>query len=536
MYDVVFRNARVIDGSGARGYEADVALSGDRIARIGNYLPEPATIEIDAGGKILCPGFVDAHSHADRAALFVANPDAKVLQGVTTEVAGNCGQSPAPISKAHYDDLLPYLAASIPSSIPMEPSWQTVGEMLDLLDRRGHITDLVQLVGHGTLRVAAMGTDDRAPTASEMVLMKDYVEEAMTSGAAGLSTGLIFPPGCYASTDEITELCRVVAKYDGIYTSHIRGEAGSLLDAVREAIEIARKSGCRLHISHHKVMRRYRGWSEKTLKMMEDAIKEGIDVTCDVYPYAAGSNAITSLLPPWANAGGVPKVLERLSDASERKRILEDFKRDLPGWDNHAKDTGWDRILIGSCRSDKSIVGLSLQEIADSRGVAPEIGYLDLVASEKAQATIVILSHSEEDMERIMKHHLSMIGSDALPSSLTGPLASGNPHPRSFGTYPRVLGRYVREKGFFTWEEAIRKMTGYPAIRFRLKDRGRIEEGLLADLVLFDPNTVIDRAEYRNSRVPSEGVERVVKNGQFVVVDGKTTGKILGRSIRIHPA
>jgi N-acyl-D-amino-acid deacylase len=531
VYDIVFRGARVVDGSGGKGYDADVAVEGDKIARVGGDIPA-AAVEIDLTDKVLCPGFVDAHSHSDRTALFVRDLDAKVLQGVTTEVVGNCGQSPAPISDVHYGDLLPYLTPSVPKGISVECGWRSMGEMLDLLDDRKHITDLVQLVGHGTVRIAAMGPDAREPSAEEMARMKDYVDEAMRSGAAGLSTGLIFPPGCYASTDEIVELCRVVARHGGIYTSHIRGEAGSLLEAVREAIEIAGRSGCSLHISHHKVMRPYAGWSERTLKMMEDAVSEGLDVTCDIYPYPAGSNGITSLLPPWANADGIPKVLERLADANTRKRILEDFGRDLSGWDNHAKDTGWDRILIGSSRCDDSIVGKSLREIADARGAAPETNCLDLVLSEKAQATIVILSHSEEDMERILKHDLSMIGSDSLPAALGGPFADGNPHPRTFGTYPRLLGRYVREKGLFTWEEAIRKMTGFPAERFKLGDRGLVKEGLKADLVAFDPRVIIDRAEYRNSRVASEGIEYVVKNGQIVAAGGKTTGKILGKSVR----
>lgn len=534
MYDLLFKNARVVDGSGREPFVADVAISGEKIARVGRDLEEAAQATVDASGKMLCPGFIDTHTHSDRTALFVPDPDAKILQGVTTEVMGNCGQSLAPISDEHYEDFLPYLLPYVPSDVPVACGWRSTGEMLDLLDERGHITDLVNFVGHGTVRIAAMGSESRKPTADEMAKMKDYVEEALMCGSAGMTTGMIFPPGCFADTDELVELCRVLAKHGGIYATHIRGEAGSLREAVMEAIAIARQSGCSLHISHHKVMRRFRGWSEETLKMMEDANAEGLDVTYDVYPYPAGSNGITSLLPPWVSAGGVPKMSERLADPVTRARILEDFKRDLPGWDNHAKDTGWDRVLIGSSRNDPSIVGKSLLEIADERGTPPDIGYLDLILDQKAQATIVILSHSEEDMERILAHPLGMIGSDSQPCALTGPLAKGNPHPRVFGTYARLLGLYVRERKLLSWEGAIHKATGYPAKRFLLDDRGLVREGLRADLVLFNPDTIIDRATYQDSRVASEGVDYVVKNGQIVVQAGRTTGKILGKSVRIR--
>lgn len=534
MYDLLFKNAQVVDGTGSEPFVADVAVSGGKIVRICLGLEEDEQAVVDASGKILCPGFIDTHTHSDRTALFVSNPDSKILQGVTTEMMGNCGQSLAPISADHYEDFLPYLLPYVPSDVPVECNWKSTGEMLDRLDEQGHITDLVNFIGHGTVRIAAMGSESRKPTANEMAKMKDYIEEALMSGSAGMSSGLIFPPGCYADTDELVELCGVLAKHGGIYATHIRGEAGSLREAMAEAIEIARRSNCSLHISHHKVMRRFRGWSEETLKMMEDATTEGIHVTYDVYPYPAGSNGITSLLPPWVNAGGVQKTLDRLVDSMTRVRILEDFKRDLPGWDNHAKDTGWDRVLIGSSRNDPSIVGKSLQEIADERGTPPDIGYLDLIVDQKAQATIVILSHSEEDMERILVHPLGMIGSDSQPCAITGPLAKGNPHPRTFGTYPRFLGQYVRERKLLSWEDAICKATGYPAKRFLLDDRGIIREGLRADLVLFNPDTIIDRATYHNSRVAPEGIDYVIKNGQIVVQAGRTTGKVLGKSVRIR--
>ena len=533
MFDLLLKNAKVFDGLGSPWFWGDVAIKDEKIAAIGKIPDGSAASVLDVSGRALSPGFVDTHTHSDRTALFVNNPDAKILQGVTTEVGGNCGQSLAPLSEAYEDLLKLYLSPYLPKSVPVVWDWRTASRMLDRLDSQGHITDLVQLVGHGTVRMAVMGAEARPCTAAELGQMKEYVTEAMESGCAGMSTGLIFPPGCYAEREEIVELCKVVAKYNGIYSAHIRGEAGSLLDAVEEALDIAERSGCALQISHHKVMRRFRGWSEKTLQMMEQRRERGIDVTCDAYPYPAGSNNATSLLPPWANADGVPSVLERLRNGRVREKIKSDFAVDLPGWDNHAKDTGWDRILIGSANKDKTLAGKSFAEIARERGMNPEDVYLDIILSEEAGVTIVILSHSEEDMERILQHPLTMIGSDSLPTSLSGPLAQGNPHPRCFGCYPRVLGLYARDKRLFTLEEAVRKCTGMPASRFRLFDRGVIREGLRADLVIFDPATVRDNSEYRNSRQAPTGIDFVLKNGRIVVREGRIVGPILGKSVRV---
>jgi N-acyl-D-amino-acid deacylase len=533
MFDLVLKNARIYDGLGSPFFFGDLAVKDEKIAAVGRVPGECASRVIDVSGKALAPGFVDTHTHSDRTALFVNDPDAKILQGVTTEIAGNCGQSIAPLSERYLDHLKRYLAPYLPKSAPIEWNWNSTSQMLDRLDSQGHITDIVPLVGHGTVRMAVMGAEARPCTNAELEQMKAHVTEAMESGCVGISTGLIFPPGCYAEKEEIVELCKVVARYGGIYCAHIRGEAGSLLDAFEEAIDIAEKSGCSLQISHHKVMRRFRGWSEKTLGMMERARERGLDVTCDAYPYPAGSNNGTSLLPPWANAGGVPELMKRLKDAQVRERIKADFLVDLPGWDNHAKDTGWDRILIGSTNNDKSLVGKTFAEIAEERRNSPEETYLDIILSEEAGATIVILSHSEEDMENILRHPLTMIGSDSLPTSISGPLAEGNPHPRAFGCYPRVLGLYAREKKLFSLEEAIRKCTGMPATRFRLFDRGVIREGMRADLVVFDPATVKDNAEYRNSRQLSTGIDIVFKNGRIIARDGRVTGPMLGKSVRV---
>ncbi len=533
MFDLLLKNARIYDGLGSPWFKGDVAIKDEKIAAVGKIAEEQAGRTIDISGKALSPGFVDTHTHSDRTALFVNNPDAKILQGVTTEVAGNCGQSVAPLSDEYMDQLKHYLSPYLPENVHVLWDWKSTGQMMNRFDSQGHITDLVFLVGHGTVRMAVMGAESRPCTEDELQKMKNYVAEAMESGCAGISTGLIFPPGCYAQKEEIIELCKVVARYNGIYCAHIRGEAGSLLDAFQEAIDIAEKSGCALQISHHKVMRRFRGWSEKTFGMMEDFRKRGGDVTCDAYPYPAGSNNGTSLLPQWTNAGGVPSLLNRLRDPQTREKIKADFKIDLPGWDNHAKDTGWDRILIGSVKKDNSLVGKTFAEIAKERNMNPEDTYMDIILSEEAGATIVILSHSEEDMENILRHPLTMIGSDSLPTSIEGPLAVGNPHPRSFGCYPRVLGVYAREKKIFSMEEAIRKCTGMPASRFRLFDRGVVREGLRADLVVFDPDTIKDNAEYRNSRKLSTGIDFVIKNGRIIVSNGHVTGPILGKSVRL---
>ena len=531
-YDLIIKNARVYDGSGRPWFDSDIAVVDGFIAGIGKTDASDAETCVDAGGRAVAPGFVDPHCHSDCNCTTVNDTDGKIIQGVTTEVGGNCGLSLSPVDPERLDLLRDYLKPFIPKEAMPDFAWTHAGEIMDIVDRNGHSTDLAFLAAQGTIRIAVMGFDDRKPTEAELERMKALLARELEDGCVGLSTGLIYPPGCYTDTAELVELCKVAARYGGVYATHMRGESAEIITSVEEAIRTAEESGCRLEISHHKIINRYEGLSAKTLGMMEEARCRGVDVTCDVYPYSAGSTLISVVLPAWAKEGGVEKMLARLAVPEDRERIKAEFLRDIPGWDNFIKAASYDKILICSCMTDHSMEGKTVQAIADERGIPAPDAILDIMLSERAEVTIVIDSQSPSDNRRIIAHELSMIGSDSLPSSFSGKLAYGKPHPRCFGTYPRVLGCFVREERLLKLEKAIWKMSGFPAQRFGLADRGLIKAGLIGDFVIFDPATVGGSADYVNPRRAPTGIDYVIKNGVVVVEDGRFLGKTLGKSVR----
>jgi N-acyl-D-amino-acid deacylase len=531
-YDLVIKNARVFDGSGGPWYEADIAVRNGRIAGIGKVDASDAAQCVDAEGRAVSPGFIDPHCHSDCNCTTVNDTDGKILQGVTTEIGGNCGLSISPVSSDRMDLLRDYLKPFIPKEAMPDFSWTRAGEIMDIVDRNGHSTDLAFLAGQGSIRIAVMGFDDRKPTEEELGRMKELLGRELEDGCVGLSTGLIYPPGCFSDEAELTELCRVTARYGGVYATHMRGESGEILKSVEEAIRTAEKSGCRLQISHHKIINAYEGLSGTTLGMMEEARNRGVDVACDVYPYSAGATLISVVLPQWAKEGGVGKMLERLGRPEDRERIKFEFTQEIPGWDNFVKGASYDRILICTCKNDAGLEGKTVRQVAEARGVDPADAILDIIVSEEAEVTIVIDSQSASDNRRIIAHELSMIGSDSLPSSMTGRMAIGRPHPRCFGTFPRVLGHFVREEGVLSLERAVWKMSGFPAQRFNLADRGLIKQGLIADFVVFDPATVGGSADYITPRRVPTGIDYVVKNGVVVVEGGRFLSKTLGKSVR----
>lgn len=529
MYDLVIKNAKIVDGTGAPWYRADIAVKDGHIADIGVFDGKAASKVIDAKGLAVCPGFIDPHSHADIVATEV-NPENEIYQGVTTQVTGNCGKSNAPVNPETLPLLQAYLGAY--TTVDLKWDWTSLGDWLDIIDRQGYVTDLAVLLGQGTVRMAVMGMDDSDPTTKQIDDMKRLVAESMEQGAVGMSTGLIYPPGSFTKTDELVEMCKVVAQYGGIYTSHIRNEGFEELEAVDEAIEIGRRSGCKVHLSHQKVTHPNDGFSILTLAKVEYARSQGIDVTLDVYPYTAGYTQITTLIPKWATVGGVDAMLERLKDPDIRKRVAEDQAKFIPGWENFAKSAGWDGLFISSCHTDHSIEGKSIQQIANERGKSCSEALFDIILKEHARASVVVWSQSESDHDRIVSHPLALIGSDAFSCSYTEPKLQGKPHPRCLGTFPRVVGTYVREKRLFSLETAVYKTTGFTAQRFGLHDRGLIKKGLLADMVIFDPDTIADKGTFTDPYQKPAGISKVIKNGIVVVEGNVFSGKILGKTVR----
>lgn len=526
-FDVIIRNGKVVDGTGNPWFQADVGIKGQRISRVGRLSAEVARTVIDATGLVVCPGFIDMHSHSDLVLLVVAKAESKIRQGITTEVIGNCGVSAAPLNDLMKEEVKK--TTPLIEEAELRLDWSTMKGYLSRLSGQGVAVNVVPLVGHANIRASAMGFSNRAPTKAELEEMKRTLAQAMKDGAFGMSTGLIYPPGCYAQTDELVELARVVASHGGIYASHIRGEGQNLLSSVNEAIEIGEKAGLPVEISHHKAGGRPSwGKVKESLKRMEDARGREVDVTCDVYPYVASSFGLSAMLPPWAHEGGTEKLLGRLRDAEICERIRREMTEGSPGHSSPLEDAGWDATQIAGCNSHPDLEGRTIGEIAQARKMDPFALAFDLLA-EDAGISVVRFAMCEDDVRTVLRHPISMIGTDGAAVAPYGILGKGKPHPRSYGTFPRVLGKYVREDRILTLEDAVRKMTSLPAQKLGWRDRGLLRERMYADVTIFDPETINDRATYQNPHQYPDGIEYVMVNGRVVVERGQHTGALAGK-------
>jgi len=529
-WSLLIKNGTVLDGTGAPGQAADVAVEGDRIAAIGRGLAGEAARTIDAAGLMVAPGFIDMHSHSDLVYHGCPSAESKVRQGVTTEVVGMCGFAPAPVAPGRAQQVQEW-AGGIGGQIPI--AWHTVGEYLEHLRRLGLTVNVVQFVGHGALRLATVGADDRAPTADEQREMERLLADALDGGAWGYSTGLVYAPSVYARIDELIALARSMAGRGGQYFSHVRGESSTLLPAYEEAIRIGAEGGVPVQIAHVKASGRENwGQMDRALRMIEDARARGVDVTGDVYPYPAGSTKMDNLLPPWMHDGGTARLLERLADPAARRRALDGCLVDGERWRTTSGALGWDEIMIATC-SRPEIAGLNLAQYARQAGREPAVAMMDLVLSERAGVSMVSFGQSEENVRLALAYAHTMIGSDSLSLHAGAGPHPGKPHPRSYGTFPRVLGHYCRELGLFPWETAVHKMTGKAAAKLGLADRGVLRAGLAADVAVFDPATVQDAATFPEPHQYPRGIPYVIVNGR-VVVDGArmeavAAGRVLTR-------
>jgi dihydroorotase/N-acyl-D-amino-acid deacylase len=496
-YDLLIKGGRVVDGTGAPWRRADVAVKGDRIVAALPRIDAPARRTVDAGGRVVAPGYIDVHVHGWPMILDAPTAENFVRQGVTTLVDGLDGESPVPLG-----DALAKVAALPPG------------------------VNYASLVGHGSIRMSVIGSENRAPTPAELDRMGQLVREAMREGAFGLSTGLIYAPGTFATTDEVVALARVAGELGGIHVSHMRDEAAAILDSVRETIQIGEEGRLPTQISHHKLVGRpVWGRSVDSLRLVEEARKRGVDVTIDQYPYTASLNSLESpLLPPGALGGGDEALRRRLADPTEREKIRMAVSERL----QNAQGGGDPRnVRITACGFDRTLEGRTLADILLGRGLEPTIAnaaHLVLEITERGGASATFHALAEEDVERILASPFTMVASDGsveLPS-----------HPRAYGTFARVLAVYVREKRLLSLEEAVRKMTSLPAARLGLGDRGLLRPGMKADLVVFDPATVRDRATFEKPRQYAEGVSLVVVNGQVVLDGDRMTGERPGRVLR----
>jgi N-acyl-D-amino-acid deacylase len=522
MLDLLIKGGTVVDGTGAPGRRADVAIAGDRIEAV-DVLPDAGAARvIDATGHVVAPGFVDMHSHADFVLPGLPTADSKVHQGFTLEVVGNCGASPAPLTAARRQDVIDTSGLTVP---PLRWDWTSFRSYLDGLTRQGLSINVAPLVGHGTVRLLVMGPGDARPTADQLRAMETEVRRAMDEGAFGLSTGLIYAPGVFADTDEIVGLARAAGEARGFYASHIRGEGETLLPAIAEAILVGRRAAIPVEISHLKATGR-ENWPKmaQAIELIEAARADGLDVTADMYPYPAGSTGLTALLPPWAHAGGREPLLARLSDPTDRARLLAALNG--PGL---ARNAGWDGIVISGCPARTEYEGQTVARIAAGLGRPPGEAVLEILRQARADADMILFSMSEENVALGLRRPWVMIGSDGEGRAAHGPYGAGKPHPRNYGTCPRVLGHYVRDQGLLPLPEAIRKMTSLPAAKLGLRDRGRLERGAVADVVVFDPATVADTATFAEPHRYPRGIPWVLVNGEPVIAAGQHSGSRPGR-------
>lgn len=525
MLDTLIEGGTVIDGTGKPGFAADVGITDGLVEAVTPDLEAEAARTIDATGLCVAPGFIDPHTHSDVPLLVDPHGHSKIRQGVTTEVVGNCGSSPAPLVGQALEEVQQRCAL-----LDLEVTWRSFGEYVERLRTPGTSVNVVPLVGHNTVRGAVAGYGDVRLAPEQLAEMERLVAEAMDQGARGLSTGLYYPPGYYADTDEVVALARVTRAHGGVYASHIRSESDGLIEAVREAIEIGERADIRVEIAHLKASG-YRNWdkAEELVETLEAGASSGVAVGCDQYPYTASSTWLASILPYWAQAGGGRQIAARLADADTRQRLRQDYETNRGEWDDRSGVRDWSDILISDCAARPELLGQTVAQVAEVEGVDPFDAALDLMVTAEAQVSCVWFSQSEEVVRQLMVHPLVVVGSDGSSYSPDGPLGRRKPHPRSYGTFVRVLGKYVREEKVLSLEEGVRKMTSVSAERFGLCDRGVLRPGAWADVAVFDPATVGDRATFEDPHQFAAGVPYVLVNGALVIDGGEHTGALPGQ-------
>jgi N-acyl-D-amino-acid deacylase len=522
----------IVDGTGTPGRKADIAIQGDRIARIGRVEKGQAAREFSAVGAVVSPGFIDTHSHSDLMALAEPALLPKLMQGVTTELLGQDGIGAAPMRKEYVAPWRQYLSGLTGDpSIPWD--WESLGEYAERLAAKPTGPNLAFLIPQGNVRMAVLGLENVPADISRVQAMEEEIRKAMEEGAAGISLGMIYMPCTFSRRNELIKLFYACGRLGGFFAVHIRSGGDRLLESIEEVVSMAKEAEIPLHISHFKASGK-RNWHkmEAALEALDRAHREGLDITFDIYPYTAGSTMFLAILPPWTLEGGPAKALERLRDPALRAKIRDQFVKppspdpEGPSWENVANNVGWENIIISAVESKKKQgwLGRSVADIAEREGKDPEEIALDILLAENARVGMILFSMDEEKMVLGLRHPLGTICTDGL--------LGGRPHPRVYGTFPRVLGKYVRERKDLILEEAVRKMTFLPARRLGLKDRGVLAEGKAADIVVFNPATVADRATYENPREYPVGIQGVIVNGILSVEGGQPTGKLGGKVLK----
>ena len=530
QYDIIIRNGRVVDGSGRPAFNSDVAIQADRIALIGNLRGAKARREIDASGQIVAPGFIDMLGQSEQYVLIDPRAMSKVMMGVTTEITGE-GESIAPVN-----DRILKEQEDFNRRFHLTVDWRTLDQYFTRLEKQGAGINLGTFVGATQVREYVIGYDDRPPTAAELEQMKKLVADAMKDGGLGVSTSLQYVPARFAKTDEIVELAKVAHQYGGIYITHQRSEANAIDDSMKEVFEIARRANIPAEIWHFKTAYK-KNWGRmpEMLQRIATARRQGLKITADVYPYVAGSTSLSACLPPWALEGGTDRMIARLKDSATRARLKKEVTTDSKDWENiYLGSGGPSGILIGSVtnRDLESWQGKRLSEIATSQNKDPLDALFDFIIADHGQTGAIFFMMQESDMNAALKSPFVSICTDSGARATDGPLAGSKSHPRGWGTYPRILGKYVRDEKLMPLEFAIHKMTGLPASNVGLRQRGLLREGYFADITIFDPSTVMDRATFEEPNQYPVGINYVIVNGQIEVDNGQRTPAEAGRVLR----
>jgi N-acyl-D-amino-acid deacylase len=557
--DILIRGGTVCDGTGTEAYRADIGISGDRIAFIetltatgAGHLDRKPGIEIDARDMAVAPGFIDTHAHSDFTLLADPRAEGKIFQGITTEINGNCGLSAAPLYGKALEQRDPDLR-----ELGIRERWETLRDYFIILEQISISMNFVTLAGHGNIRASVAGYENRQLSSTERTMMGALLDETIRDGAIGISSGLIYPPGLYSDMDELVDLCNAFkhsyrkrssiqpqniysASRDragerdnsggfGIYASHMRSEGDLLLESIDEIIQTGRKSGIKVHISHIKTSGE-KNWNkiDRAVSMIEEARSGGVRITCDRYPYTAASTDLDAVLPSWVYEGGAKRELERLTDSDTRKRIKQEIL------DEHPEISYWENITVATVFSEKNswMEGKNIAWIAEQKGLEPVDLLLSLLAEEELRSGAIFASMCEENLMKFLSLPYVMIGTDSSARSASGVTCRGKPHPRGFGSFPRLLGAYVRDKRLMSLESAVHKATMLPAKTFGIHNRGVLKRGACADLVVFDPDKINDRATFSEPFMKPDGIKHVIVNGVLALKDGELTGKRSGRILK----
>ncbi|MCE5312278.1 MAG: D-aminoacylase [Nitrospiraceae bacterium] len=523
--DYLLKGGFVIDGTGTAGAELNVGIKDGLIRYIGNDEPSAENV-INISGYCAAPGFIDAHAHSEFTLMADGRAEAKISQGVTTEINGNCGLSAGPLlghaAERRENDMREY---------GIKERWSTLGEYFNLLGRKGTALNFSTLCGHGNIRASVMGYSEGRPDPEQMAAMKKLALESVADGAIGMSSGLIYPPGIFSDTDEIAELCRVFSASGGIYTSHMRSEGDMLLESMQEMMDAAMASGIRMHVSHIKTYGK-NNWHkvDAAIDMLNKGLASGMKITCDRYPYTAAGTDLDAILPKWVHEGGVAEELRRLGSVDLRPKIEAELRRTAEA----AGGDYWQGVVVSTV-ADRNIAwmeGKSISDISLQLGKRPEQALVDIVLMDQARTAAIFFVMCEENLKKFLSLPFAMIGSDSSARSFSGPTRTGTPHPRAFGSFPRFLGKYVRDEKLLSLEEAVRRITSLPAETFGLHNRGLLKQGCHADIVVFDPGAIADTASYTDPFAMPVGISHVFVNGIPALEEGAFTGKLAGRILK----